>query len=84
MKQVKQTDLNARFLFLQPPSTAVLEQRLRGRATDSEDSIRERLQQAEKEMAYAQTPDVHDRIIVNDDLEMAWRELHAFCLPGEN
>ena len=81
VKQVKKTDLNARFLFLQPPSVAILEQRLRGRASDSEEAILARLKQAENEIAYSKTPGVHDRIVVNDDLEKAWVEFRAFCAP---
>lgn len=81
VKQVKKTDLNARFLFLQPPSVEILEKRLRGRATDKEEAILERLKQAEKEMEFAKTPGVHDQVIVNDDLEKAWEEFRAFCVP---
>jgi guanylate kinase len=80
VKQVKKTDLNARFLFLQPPSVEILEQRLRGRASDSEEAILARLKQAENEIAYSKTPGVHDQIIVNDDLEKAWEEFRAFCV----
>lgn len=81
VKQVKKTDLNARFLFLQPPSVEVLEKRLRGRGTDKEEAILERLKQADKEIEYSKTPGVHDQIIVNDDLEKAWAEFKAFCVP---
>ena len=81
VKQVKKTDLNARFLFLQPPSLEILEQRLRGRATDKEQAIQERLAQAKNEMEYAQTPGAHNKIIINDDLEKAWVEFHEFCVP---
>ncbi|EGP83075.1 unnamed protein product [Zymoseptoria tritici ST99CH_3D1] len=80
VKQVKTTDLNARFIFLQPPSVEILEQRLRGRGTDKEEAIQERLKQAEKEIAYSKTPGVHERIVVNDDLEKAWGEFREFCL----
>ena len=83
VKQVKKTDLNARFLFLQPPSVEILEQRLRGRGTDKEEAIGERLAQAKHEMEYAQSPGAHDQIIVNDDLEKAWEEFRAFCVPEE-
>ncbi|KAK3673841.1 guanylate kinase [Recurvomyces mirabilis] len=82
VKQVKKTDLNARFVFLQPPSVEVLEQRLRGRGTDKEEAIRERLEQAEKEIEFSKTEGVHDRIIVNDELERAWGEFRAFCVEG--
>jgi guanylate kinase len=39
VKQVKRTDLNARFVFLAPPSLEELEKRLRGRGTETEDSL---------------------------------------------
>lgn len=81
MKQVKKTDLNARYLFLQPPSVEILEKRLRGRATDKEEAIQQRLTQAAVEIEYSKTPGVHDQIIVNDDLEKAWKEFEAFCVP---
>lgn len=78
---MKKTDLNARYLFLQPPSVEILEQRLRGRQTDKEEAIQQRLKQATKEIEYSKTPGVHDQIIVNDDLEKAWKEFKAFCVP---
>ena len=81
VKQVKKTNLNPRFLFLQPPSVEILEQRLRGRGTDKEEAILERLKQARNEMEYAQQPGAHDKIIVNDDLEKAWEEFRTFCVP---
>ncbi|QIW98130.1 hypothetical protein AMS68_003648 [Peltaster fructicola] len=81
VKQVKKTDLKPRFLFLQPPSVEILEQRLRGRGTDKEEAIKERLAQASKEIEYSKTPGVHDKIIVNDDLERAWKEFQKFCVP---
>lgn len=83
VKQVKKTDLNARFVFLQPPSIEVLEQRLRGRGTDKEEAIQERLAQAKHEMEFAKQPGSHDKIIVNDDLEKAWQEFGDFCVPPE-
>ncbi|EME44647.1 hypothetical protein DOTSEDRAFT_72189 [Dothistroma septosporum NZE10] len=83
VKQVKKKDLNARFVFLQPPSVEILEKRLRGRGTDKEEAILERLKQAEKEIEYSKTPGVHDQIIINDDLEKAWQEFEAFCVPDK-
>jgi len=80
VKQVKKSHLNARFLFLQPPSVEILEKRLRGRGTDSEDAIQQRLAQAQNELEFAKQPGAHDQIIVNDDLEKAWTEFKAFCV----
>lgn len=70
----------ARFLFLQPPSEEILEQRLRGRGTDKEEDIQNRLAQAKKEIAFAQTPGVHDKIVVNDDLDRAYEEVRKWIV----
>ncbi|KAJ5602157.1 hypothetical protein N7510_011691 [Penicillium lagena] len=80
VKQVKRTDLNARFLFLAPPSLEELEKRLRGRGTESEDSLRQRLAQARNELEYAQQPGAHDKIVVNDDLETAYTDLRDWVV----
>jgi len=42
---------------------------LRGRGTDDEDSVKKRLEQADKEMAFAEEDGAHDKIVVNDDLD---------------
>ena len=54
-----------------PPSMEVLEQRLRNRGTDSEESIRKRLARSAKELEEAPQFDV---TIVNDDLQRAVKE----------
>ncbi|KAJ5808920.1 hypothetical protein N7474_010189 [Penicillium riverlandense] len=82
VKQVKRTDLNARFLFLSPPSLEELERRLRGRGTESEDSLGQRLAQARNELEYAQQPGAHDKIVVNDDLETAYTDLRDWVVDG--
>ncbi len=63
---------NALSILILPPSIAELERRLRGRGTDSEASIRERLDKAQAEMDYAQGK--FDRTLVNDVLEDTLRE----------
>ena len=40
--------------------------------------MQKRLAQANKELEYSETPNVHDLIIVNDDLETAYKELESF------
>lgn len=82
MKQVKLSDLNARFLFLAPPSLEELERRLRGRGTETEDSLNKRLTQAKNELEYAKQPGAHDRIVVNDDLEKAYIEVRDWVVDG--
>ena len=55
-------------LFIEPPSVGALGERLRGRATDSEEVIEKRLAKAEYELSFASQYDV---TIVNDDLDAA-------------
>ena len=53
-------------VFVQPPSLKIMEERLRGRGSDSEAQIQTRLAKAKKELEYA--PDF-DEILVNNKLE---------------
>lgn len=69
-------------MFLAPPSLEILEQRLRGRGTEDEDSLRKRLDQASAELAYAKEEGVHDVVIVNDDLEKAFVAMEAWVIDG--
>ena len=68
-RQIRESgEKNAIFLFIAPPSREELEKRLSGRGTDSEDTIRLRLENARREMEEA---DHYDYVIVNDDLGKA-------------
>ena len=58
-------------IFVMPPSIEVLEQRLRGRGTDSEESIAKRLKRSAEELKQSTKFDV---TIVNDDLQRAVEE----------
>ena len=55
-------------IFVMPPSFEVLENRLRGRATDSEESIIKRLSEAKGELS---TYKMFDYIVFNDNLHEA-------------
>ena len=76
---VKKTNLNAKFIFVAPPSFEELERRLRGRGTETEDKIQTRLKNAKGEMDYMDKPGFFDLIIVNDDLEKAYAKFKAVC-----
>lgn len=68
---------NALSLFLKAPSMAELERRLRGRGTETEESLRERLNKAEEELSYS---DRFDACIINDQIEVACEEAHKRIL----
>ena len=68
---------SAKSIFILPPSRAELERRLRGRGTDADSVIAERMAQARDEMShYAE----YEALVVNADFELALQELIALFL----
>jgi guanylate kinase len=61
-------------VFLLPPSWSALEARLRGRGTESEDTVRRRLEVGRRELDAAGS---FDHLVVNDDLDRAVGDLEA-------
>lgn len=55
-------------ILILPPSLQELERRLRGRKTDSEETILLRLEEARREMEFAQKEGKYEYSIVNDNL----------------
>lgn len=62
------------FIFIVPPNFEVLEHRLRGRNTDTEETIRKRLHLFKEEIK--QIP-MYDYIVVNDDIEDTVKKVKA-------
>lgn len=89
--QIMEKRPDAVSIFLCPPSLEELERRLRGRGTDSEEKIRDRLMTAHREYALLHK---YSYIIVNDDADTAVRQLDAiitaekcrskYILKGDN
>jgi len=65
---------DAATIFILPPSMEVLEQRLRGRGTETEDKVQLRLAQARNEIKRAGE---FEYIITNDDIERAAQDILA-------
>ncbi|MBA3827457.1 MAG: guanylate kinase [Taibaiella sp.] len=59
-------------IFIEAPSIQVLRERLISRGTETENTLEERVAKAEYELTFAAR---FDRIIINDDLEIATGEL---------
>lgn len=70
--QVRDKVPEAVLIFVAPPSIEVLENRLRNRNTENEQALRIRLSNALKEL---ELKGKYDYIIVNDDLDIAAKEL---------
>lgn len=73
--QIRESMPQAHLVFIEPPSMSVLESRLRGRATEDEQTIKRRMEAAKQELSMK---DEYDFVLVNDDLETAAQQLVAY------
>lgn len=73
--QVKENDPRAILVFIEPPSMEELEARLRGRGSDSDKSIKQRLETAKLELASKKE---YNCAFVNDDLSTVVRQVEEY------
>merc|ERR1719273_2282448 len=79
--QIKKTPgLDPHYVFIKPPSLEALEVRLRDRKTETEESIKKRLERAVEELEYGAKAENFDLVITNDTLENAAAELREFMI----
>lgn len=76
VRQVRERFAQARTVFIAPPDSDALRQRLTSRGTESQESLDRRLAVAEEELAAANE---FDRTIVNGEIDQAARELIAWA-----
>jgi guanylate kinase len=78
-RQVRRHGVPMLSVFLMPPSAEELEQRLRGRGTESQDEVRKRLLVARDEIvAFSE----YDFIVINDDVDACAERLRAIIVGG--
>jgi len=75
VKRVKKSTLAPYYIFIAPPSMELLEKRLRDRGTETEEAIQIRTANARDEVEYGQAPGNFDYVLVNDDLDAAFKRL---------
>lgn len=68
---------NALAVFIKPPSLQVLIDRLKTRATDSPESLRQRIERIKNELTYENR---FDKILVNDILEVTLKDAEMMVL----
>jgi guanylate kinase len=71
---VRASDPDAILIFILPPSVEELERRLRGRGTDSEESVQCRLHNAQNELSLAKE---YDYVVVNNTIAGAVHDIEA-------
>ena len=84
-ESVRQSKLSSTcsFVFFAPPTAAVLEQRLRGRGTETEERIQKRLGNSLKELAiYEANPDAWDLTLkwYNEQVDDAYQDFRSFLV----
>lgn len=75
VKSVKKSGVPAKYIFIAPPSMMELENRLRGRGTETEEAIERRLGNAAKEIEYGEQDGNFDHIFLNNDVEQTVDEM---------
>jgi guanylate kinase len=73
-RQVRERLPDARTIFILPPATQALEQRLNARSTDSDAVIQRRLQDARRDISHFSE---FDYVVINDRFDQAVEDLHA-------
>jgi guanylate kinase len=76
-RQVRSRGIETVGVFVLPPSSAILEQRLRGRSKDTDEQVRRRLDKAFDEVSEFEQ---YEYVVVNDELAAAVDRLRAIVL----
>jgi len=78
VKNIKSSEFHSVYIFIAPPSLEELERRLSSRGTESEESLRKRMDTAQSAIAFSKQTGIYDLVLVNDDLERAYSQLKSF------
>ena len=71
-RQIRKTFPKAFQIFLAPPDLSELEKRIRGRGTETEEAIRDRLEIANRELIAMKE---FDAVVINEDIDKAFKEI---------
>ncbi|RDW89589.1 hypothetical protein BP6252_01621 [Coleophoma cylindrospora] len=84
IQQLKDGEFQARFIFLAPPGIPELEQRLKQKGSLSDESIKAKLKTAQEAIAQANSTNMYDEIIVNDELQSTFAKLESYIFKGKD
>ncbi|KAL3998932.1 guanylate kinase [Acanthocheilonema viteae] len=75
VRSIHKCGLDAKYILIRAPSLEILEQRLRARKTETEESLKKRMKHAEDDLnAVDAEPGLFDFVIINDDFERAYND----------
>ena len=75
--QIKKAYQGGVYIFIVPPTIQILKQRLEQRMTDSKEQVDERLKKAVIEI---KSYPVYDYVIINNEIDVAFRQLEAIII----
>ena len=73
-RQIRKSFPEALQIFIAPPNLSELEKRIRGRGTETEEAIKDRLAIANKELIAKKE---FDAVVINEDIEKAFKEIEG-------
>jgi guanylate kinase len=74
LRLMRHYQLNALSIFIQAPSLEILTERLKNRGSETEESLKERVDKATEEITFAHR---FNHIVINDKLEQACKEVET-------
>ncbi|CUS09582.1 unnamed protein product [Tuber aestivum] len=81
---VKQIESNpyvqSKRVLIKPPNPETLRRRLQKRGTEAPEAVEARLARARSELQSAEGSGIYDKVIVNSDLDLAYRELDEYSM----
>uniref|UniRef100_A0A915N4I8 guanylate kinase n=1 Tax=Meloidogyne javanica TaxID=6303 RepID=A0A915N4I8_MELJA len=75
VRNFKKAQFEAKYIFVRPPSMEVLENRLRQRGTETDDSLEKRLKHAKEDLlAVENESTLFDVVVINEQLDKAYSD----------
>lgn len=81
VRQKQDLQWEPRLIWVAPPSMDALRERLVNRGSETEASLKVRLDTAMKEMSFAATNSIFDLTVINEDVDEAYAEVEGFIGP---
>jgi guanylate kinase len=81
-KALRTAGLDTLFIFIDPPSIETLEERRRGRGSESEQTLRRRMSAVQDTLRISQEGGLFDVTIVNEELDTDVAQVISFLLPS--
>ncbi|KAM7537422.1 hypothetical protein Aperf_G00000066535 [Anoplocephala perfoliata] len=83
VEQIRKMEIRPICVFIRPRNYAVLEKRLRTHSVESEEHILQRLAVAHHEMQYALDEEIFNKVVTNENLDAAVREIEFLLQQDE-